>query len=80
MVTVPMKVLVSIGVFSTYQCCEGVVGSGGNKGVQERYGTIFFGLFHSEQDVLIQGVDVPEKLSTLFCLLDDKDVIHKPKP
>ena len=50
--------------------CEGVVGSWGDKGVQERYGTIFFGVFYSELDVWVWGVDVLEELWTMFCLLD----------
>ena len=37
-------------------------------------------IFGSELDVWFQGVDVLEELWTMFCLLDDKGVIHIPQP
>ena len=36
--------------------------------------------FHCELDVWILGVDVLKKFLTVFCLVDDKSVIHKPEP
>ena len=32
------------------------------------YGTIFFGVFHGELDVQVQGVYVQEELMTMFCM------------
>ena len=44
MVAVPLKVLVGIGGFPVYRCNKGIVGSQGNKGIQEGYGFIVFGI------------------------------------
>ena len=79
-VTAPVNVLICVGWFSTYWCCGSVVGSSGDKGVQERYGTIFFGVSCGELDVWVQGVDVLEELRTMFCLLDDKGFTQIPEP
>ena len=36
--------------------------------------------FLVELNVLVYGVDVLLKMIVVFCLLDDKDIIHIPKP
>ena len=38
------------------------------------------GFLSSELDVGVLGVDMLEELVTMFCLLDDKGVTHKPEP
>ena len=41
-------------------------------GVQEGYGTIFFGIYHSKLYIGIYGVDMLEELVAMFCLLVTK--------
>ena len=36
--------------------------------------------FHCELDMWVLVVDVLKKFLTVFCLVDDKSVIHKPEP
>ena len=53
--------------------------NGGNKGIQERSGSILTEVFHYELDVWILRIDVLEELVTMFCLLDDESVIYVPE-
>ena len=80
MVPVPTEVLVHVDGFPVNKCFEGVIEYWGKKGVQERYGTIIFWIFHAELDVRINGVDLLEVLVNMFSLLDDRSVIHVHKP
>ena len=36
--------------------------------------------FHCELDVWVLVVDVLKKFLAVFCLVDDKGVVHKPEP
>ena len=70
MVAAPVEVLVCVGGFPIKRCHKGVVWSWGTKDVQDKCGTIIFGIFCVELDM---GV-------TTFSLLDDESIIHMPKP
>ena len=37
------------------------------------------GVFSSRLDIGVFGVDLLEEMMTVFCLLDNKGVIHKPE-
>ena len=49
-------------------------------GFQVGYGTIFFWIFHSELYAGVYRFEVLEELVAMFCLLDNKGIIHIPKP
>ena len=38
------------------------------------------GWLYCELDVWVLAVDVLEQVLAVFCLIDDKSVIHKPEP
>ena len=76
-----IRVPISVGWFPVHGCYKDIVGSLGNKGVQEGYGPIGFLGFSVVNCIWgVYGVDVLEELVPMFCLLDDKDAKHVPKP
>ena len=78
--TVPVQVLISVCWFSVDCSLKCAVGPWCDLGVQEGKKPTLIWFHHCELYVRVLCVDVVKKLLTVFCLLDDKGVIHKPEP
>ena len=80
MMTVPLEMKVSVGGFSIHCSAETAIWLGYNQSVQKGNGSICPGVFHSELNTLVNGIDAFCK-AVLVCRLDDhKCVIHKSSP
>ena len=78
--TVPVQIKVSVGGLSSHCSAETAIWLGYNQSFQERHGSIYLAVFHSELNSMINGIDVFYE-AVLICRLDDhKCVMHKSSP
>ena len=80
MMTVPLQVLVSMGMFAIHLYAKGTVCLWLDQGIKERDSPILLISFDHELYTWINTVYVIQKKFLMSLLLNDPSVIHKPVP